>query len=331
MINMLFSHARVAFKYGLKSLNLSSEDEILVPDFICDAILQPLRDLKISYIFYSLNDDLSPSWDSVTSQITKNTRGIMMIHYFGHPQNIEEFKIFCEANDLILIEDNAHGFGGTLSGKKLGTSGDIGFNSLRKNLNLPSGGQLLIANGKEYEISKALELLPRFQVSRFRKLLMFFKLKYFLKSNLRFFFKKQPRYWMPFEFNEAKVDDNRIDLYSEKALKTINYENIYKKRRDLYRIWEKFALTKGVTPVFSNLNEGVVPLVFPAYVSSKSERLGWFNWGWEKRYNIHSWPTLPKLVIQENRPGFMQWEKMICFPIDLDMDADLLEKQLSKF
>ena len=119
-------------------------------------------------------------------------------------------------------------------------------------------------------------------------------------------------------------------MLSEKKLKAINVDEITEKRRALYLIWEKFAVKKGITPVFSKLNDGVVPLVFPAYVLNATERRGWFNWGWENRYNLHSWPTLPELVIQENRSGFAQWGKLICFPIDLSMDVDLLEKKLSK-
>ena len=38
MSDLLFSHARVALKYGLKSFNLSCKDVILVPDYICDVI-----------------------------------------------------------------------------------------------------------------------------------------------------------------------------------------------------------------------------------------------------------------------------------------------------
>ena len=46
MSDLLFSHARVALKYGLKSFNLSYEDLILVPDFICEGSLMKLFVLK---------------------------------------------------------------------------------------------------------------------------------------------------------------------------------------------------------------------------------------------------------------------------------------------
>ena len=332
MVDLLFSHARVALKYGLKSLNLSCKDVMLVPDFICDEILlQPLYDLGINYSFYSLNDDLMPDWESVKKQLVSNTKAILMIHYFGQPQNIDDFQNFCNNHNLLLIEDNAHGLGGVFNGKEMGTFGDIGINSLRKTLNLSSGGQLLLNNSKDSEITRIIKLLPRFKILKSQSVLnKILNWNYFFKSYLRFLLKKQPRYWEPDEFRESKVSDYRIDLLSERKLKAINIDDIARKRRALYLIWEQFAVKKGITPVFSKLNDGAIPLVFPAYVLDATKRRGWFNWGWENRYNVHSWPTLPELVIQEHRPGFTQWSKLVCFPIDLSMDVDLLEKRLSK-
>ena len=82
MSDLLFSHARVALKYGLRSFNLSYKDTILVPDFICDVILQPLHDLGINYSFYSLNDDLTPEWGTVQKQLTFNTKAILLMSIY---------------------------------------------------------------------------------------------------------------------------------------------------------------------------------------------------------------------------------------------------------
>jgi perosamine synthetase len=331
MNKLLFSHARIALKYGLKLLNLNSKDIILVPDFICDAILQPMNDLSIEYNFYSLNDDLTPDWLSVKKQLKANTKAILMIHYFGYPQNIKEFQNFCTEFNLLLIEDNAHGYGGKSNGEELGTFGDIGINSPRKNLNLLSGGQLVYKGSKDVDITDTIQLLPRFKLSKSKLFLnKILNKNESLKSNLKFIIRKQPRYWWPYEFKDNKVFDQRIDLLSEQKLTEIDFDIVFEKRRALYSVWEKFIAKKGLTPVFKKFNDGNVPLVFPAYVSSEIERRGWFNWGWENRYNVHSWPTLPELVIQENRPGFLLWKKIICFPIDLKMDENLLEKKLSK-
>ena len=36
-----------------------------------------------------------------------------MVHYFGQPQDIEQYVSFCKQNELKLIEDNAHGYNGS--------------------------------------------------------------------------------------------------------------------------------------------------------------------------------------------------------------------------
>ena len=324
------SHGRSALKFGLQCLNLRADDNIFIPDYICDIIPQVLQDLDIHYSFYSLKNDLTPDWKSINEQLTPKTKAILMVHYFGFPQNIYDFQKFCNRHNLLLIEDNAHGYGGRVNGCLLGEFGDIGVNSPRKSLGLISGGQLLL-NDKKNELDKIIKSLPIFKVSTFKRSVhKSLGQNYFIKSWLRFLLKKQPKYWDPFAFKEDMISDYRVDSYSEKILKEINIEQVVEKRRALYLVWEKFAIRKGVKPVFSNLYDGASPLVFPAYVKSLDIRKEWFDWGWENRYNVHSWPTLPELVIQENRPGFTQWSKLICFPIDLSMDADLLEKKLSK-
>ena len=58
-----------------------------------------------------------------------------MVHYFGQPQDISRFQQFCKQNDLILIDNNAHGHGGDIDGNLLGTFGEFGISSPRKNLN----------------------------------------------------------------------------------------------------------------------------------------------------------------------------------------------------
>ena len=53
---------------------------------------------------------------------------------------------YLQKNNLIMIEDNAHGFSGEFENKLLGTNGDIGFYFQEKNLNILSGGLLYIKN-----------------------------------------------------------------------------------------------------------------------------------------------------------------------------------------
>ena len=71
-----------------------------------------------------------------------NVKAIILVHYFGQPQELQLFHELCQENNIILIEDNAHGHGGHINGKPLGTFGDLGFSSPRKLSNLLYGGIL---------------------------------------------------------------------------------------------------------------------------------------------------------------------------------------------
>ena len=48
---LFFNNGRSALKAGLKILNLKKKDEVLVPEFICDSVIQPFKDLNITPIF----------------------------------------------------------------------------------------------------------------------------------------------------------------------------------------------------------------------------------------------------------------------------------------
>ena len=130
-----YVHARTAFKIGLQLLECHSGQIILLPDFLCNVIWHPLEFLGLKVITYSLNDDLEPIWDEIEEIGSReNIFALLMVHYFGQPQKIDSYKKFCKNHDIFLIEDNAHGHGGYYNGIPLGSYGDAGFSSPRKQL-----------------------------------------------------------------------------------------------------------------------------------------------------------------------------------------------------
>ena len=121
-----FSHARTALYYGLKNyIDNFANKSILIPDYICEDVLFPIKELNINYVFYELNDSLEPNWDDLDSKVNKNIGYIIMVHYFGKNQDISKFLEFTKIHNLILIEDNAHGYGGLIDNKLLGDFGNF--------------------------------------------------------------------------------------------------------------------------------------------------------------------------------------------------------------
>ena len=310
-----FSHARTAFKYSLKILELQPNDVVLIPDFICESILHPLYGLGLEPNFYGINDDMTPQWDDVESLVNSQTKAILMVHYFGQPQDIKKFKAFCSKYNLFLIEDNAHGHGGKYNQQLLGSFGHVGFSSPRKILESLFCGGVLFINQDDYNID-LLPDLPGYSVKMSKRLMKAFtyyfpNLKHYCKKLL----KKRPLYENPREFIEPILKDYLMDLSSKIVYEKSDWFEIQKKRQKQYHNWELFAKNNGLKPVFKRLHPEACPWVFAAYLNKGQQNKTWFDWGWENNCQVISWPALPEEIIKRNTSAMKRWNKLICFQI----------------
>ena len=308
-----FSHARTALKYGLQQIGLKTNDFILIPEYICDVALQPLTQLGISYKYYPVNDALSPLYDTLENLIDNNTKAIMMVHYFGQPQNISTFKTICKKYKLLLIEDNAHGHGGKVNGQLLGTFGDLGISSPRKTLNTYSGGLLWL---KEDEFNHETDLVP-YPISLAHHILNslfhnYHPLKYFIKKIL----KSRPKYEDPRAFREPIMPDYAIEKRSAGIIEQTDWNELRKSRQKGYHKWQNFSLDNDLFPVFENLHPEANPWCFPAYARNHEEAIKWFDWGWNHNVEVFSWPSLPEEVLGKKGESLNRWERLICFGIE---------------
>lgn len=303
-----YAHARVALKYGILDLGCKSGDSILVPSFICEAALTPFREIKVDIIFYPTKVDLSPSWPEIEDIIKKKKCfAILMVHYFGIPQNISEFTKFCKKNNIFLIEDNAHGFGGFLEDKVLGTFGDIGIASPRKILNIPSGAILYKKNIIcEPKLNKRKPIF--FGEPSLRRFLSFFP-----KIKILFYklFRPISDIFDPFLSEEKEVNEFISDEYSRRVLNnSLNAESMFEIRKKQQERWYKClslmdsleieALRRDIGPKIS-------PWLFPVICHSIEERKKILIKSLKYGLIISSWPTLPSEVIQRKLDGYHKW------------------------
>ena len=129
-----FAQGRTAFYYGLLKLKIKKNNKILIPNYICKSLLTPILKLNINYKFYNIKNNFTFDLHGI-KKIALADDYLLIIHYFGQPQNIDSILDFCKKNNLKLIEDNAHGYSGRFKGKLLGTFGELGFSSPKKILN----------------------------------------------------------------------------------------------------------------------------------------------------------------------------------------------------
>ena len=312
--NFMFSYSRFSLLYGLKELGFTNKDVVLVPDYNCDVIYYPLRQLGLELHYYSLKDNFTPDWESVRKNIKSSTRAIMMVHYFGQPQPIDEFIRFAHEYKLLLIEDNAHGHSGSYKGKLLGTFGDIGFGSPRKQLNLEYGATLYIQGN---QIFSPVKRLSKMHVTSFKIEL----LKAIPRIRiLRFFFKKyilsKPNFVRPEYFLEDEISDVLPDRYASNRIKNTDWKVIGEQRRESWNQWTDFCKKRGLTPIWDQPDPSSCPWIMPAYAANEKTRTMLLNASWEAGLGLLPWPSLPKYVLDHCPEAMRRWKLLVCFPLN---------------
>jgi dTDP-4-amino-4,6-dideoxygalactose transaminase len=140
------SSCTAALHLSYLSAGVGPGDEVIVPSFTFAATASTVIACGATPVFADIigPHDLSLDPDDVAARITPRTRAIAVVHFAGYPAAVDRLVALCEERGLALIEDSAHGPGGTLDGRHLGTWGMAGAFSLFSNkiLSVGEGGLL---------------------------------------------------------------------------------------------------------------------------------------------------------------------------------------------
>lgn len=131
---------RSAIRY--LSRQLHEIDEVLLPEFICESVINCFNVDKIH--FYRLNNDFTVDVEDIRSKMTQNTKLLFLMHYFGaiQPENVlYEIQKIAKETQCTILEDATHSIFGCKR-----TIGDYVVASVRKWLPIPKGGVLFSVN-----------------------------------------------------------------------------------------------------------------------------------------------------------------------------------------
>ena len=86
--------------------------------------------------------------ERIEALITDRTKAIVAVHYSGIASGVERIREICDGHGIYLIEDNACGIDAKVSGRLLGTFGDISTLSFHqtKNIHCGEGGAVIVNN-----------------------------------------------------------------------------------------------------------------------------------------------------------------------------------------
>ena len=128
-------------------LRLQPGDEVIVPAFTFVSTASAFMLYGAKPVFVDVRQDtLNIDIDQVEAAITSWTKAICVVHYGGIACEMERLVKISRDNNLVLIEDNAHGLFAKYKGKYLGTFGSLATQSFHetKNITCGEGGALII-------------------------------------------------------------------------------------------------------------------------------------------------------------------------------------------
>lgn len=98
-------------------------------------------------------DTYNISAESIQSNITSKTKGVIVVDYTGQPADYEEIIKICKENNLWLIEDAAHSIGSKYKGKSVGSFADATTFSFHpvKTVTSGEGGAITCKDKQIYE------------------------------------------------------------------------------------------------------------------------------------------------------------------------------------
>jgi len=148
-----------ALELAVRLLEPKPGDEIIVPSFTFTSTANAIILGGATPVFVDIesetqNIDLSLVEDAVGPR----TIAVFCINYAGIAPRLQDLRELCDKKGLVLLEDNAHGLGASVSGRALGTIGTMATQSFHETKNIQCGeGGCLVLN--EHELLERAEIL----------------------------------------------------------------------------------------------------------------------------------------------------------------------------
>lgn len=138
----------VALHVALLAMDIGPGDEILVPTLTFVATANAVSYCGATPVFVDCEPD---TWNidvgALEEKITSRTKGIIAVHLFGLPVDMDAVLEIAQRHNLFVIEDAAEAHGAEYKGKRAGQLGQIGTFSFYGNKIITTGeGGMIVTN-----------------------------------------------------------------------------------------------------------------------------------------------------------------------------------------
>jgi dTDP-4-amino-4,6-dideoxygalactose transaminase len=154
------NRGRTAIEVALRALQLQAGDEVILPSYVCESVLDAVLAAGVDPVFADLGPDLNVTADTIKAALTANTRCVIVAHLFGKAAPIDEIEVMLSDTGIAIIDDAAQSFGARRAGRLVGTFGACGIVSCGpgKSLAGAAGGLFVTNDAALYQRAAAIPL-----------------------------------------------------------------------------------------------------------------------------------------------------------------------------
>lgn len=245
----------------LNILNNIQCKKALLPNYICQSIIDVFKIMNIEIVFYNVKNDLTIDISNLKSKIRNDIDVIFFINYFAKIQPtiiLNEIQKFSKNNNIKIVEDTTH----SIFSKK-STIGDYCLASLRKWFAIPD---CAIAYTNKYKIKD-------FSIDTYNKDYFVLRKKaMLLKAKAKNNCLEDESYLKYFELGESLIKNQnkiyKISDYSLDLLKHYDFEQIIQKRRENFIFLEKNIINSKIKPLINSC-ENNIPIFYPLLIKNR--------------------------------------------------------------
>jgi dTDP-4-amino-4,6-dideoxygalactose transaminase len=163
-----------ALVLALRALGMKPGDEVIVPAFTFFATAEAVLWLGGTPVFADVDPEtlnLDPA--DAAARVTERTVGIIGVHLYGRPFDVDAILALCAKRGLWLVEDAAQAHGARWKGKRVGGFGQLAAWSFYPTKNLGCFGDGGAVSGPDADLVRQVYLLANHgQTSRYHHTLV---------------------------------------------------------------------------------------------------------------------------------------------------------------
>lgn len=162
---LAFHNGTAALQAAMWACGVRRGDEVICPSLTYWASALPVYSLGGTVVFADVDPNtLCIDPNDIEKRISERTKAIIVVHYVGHPCDMDPIMEIARKHNIKVIEDVSHAQGALYKGRMVGSIGDVGAASLMagKSLAIGEGGIITTNDRSIYEHAIAFGHYERF-------------------------------------------------------------------------------------------------------------------------------------------------------------------------